>query len=74
MAFSDLMRLNICIYTSLDQQEPEIEINHPHNSGTICIFLRNWKYYEGLEKYNNEEINYLIILAILKQNKKKMIY
>ena len=49
MTFSDLMRLNIRIYTSLDQQEPEKEINHPHNSGIICILLRNCRHYEGLE-------------------------
>ena len=50
------MRLNISIYISLDQQELDIEINFSHNSGTICVFLRNWRHYEGLEKYNNEEI------------------
>ena len=43
---SNLMRLNISIYASLDQQEPEIKINHPHNSGTIIIFLKNWRYYK----------------------------
>ena len=56
MNFYDLMRLNISIYTSLDQQEPEIEINHPYNSNTICMFFRNWRHYEGLEKYDKEEI------------------
>ena len=33
----DLMRLNISIYNLLDQQEPDIQINHSHNSGTITI-------------------------------------
>ena len=56
MKFSDLIRLNISIYTSLDQQQTEIEINLQHNSNTIFMFLRNWRHYEGLEEYNNEEI------------------
>ena len=38
------MRLNICIYISLDKQKPEIEINHPHNSNTIGLFLRDLRY------------------------------
>ena len=49
LAFSDLMRLNINIYTSLDQEEPEFQINHPQNEGEINIFLRNWRHYEGLQ-------------------------
>ena len=56
MAFSNLMRLNISIFISLYQKVLEIEINYPHNSGTICMFLRNWRHYEGFEKYNNEKI------------------
>ena len=48
--------MNFCIYISLDQQKSDIEINHPHNSGTIGLFLRNLRYYEGLEKYDNVEI------------------
>ena len=39
MAFSDMMRLNICIYTSLDRNAPEVEINHPHNIGVISLFF-----------------------------------
>ena len=35
MAFSDLKRLNIRIYISVDQQELKIKINHPYNSSTI---------------------------------------
>ena len=38
MAFYDMMRLNISIYTSLDQKFPEVEINHPHNIGVINLF------------------------------------
>ena len=48
MAFSDLMRLNISIYISLDQKEHEIKINHPQNSGTISLLLRNNRHYEEL--------------------------
>ena len=33
LAFSDLMRLNINIYTSLDQEDPEFKIDHPQNTG-----------------------------------------
>ena len=36
---------------------PEIEINHLINSSTISLFLRNLRYYEGLEEYDNVEIN-----------------
>ena len=35
MAFSDLMRININIFTSLDQITSELEINHPHNISPI---------------------------------------
>ena len=49
LAFSDLMRLNINIYTSLDQDSPEFQINHPQNTGEINIFLKNWIHYEGLQ-------------------------
>ena len=31
LAFSDLMRLNINIKTSLDQDAPEFKIDHPQN-------------------------------------------
>ena len=34
MAFTDLMKININILTSLDQITLEFEINHPHN---ICL-------------------------------------
>ena len=49
LAFSDLMRLNINIFTSLDQDSPEFQINHPQNTGEINIFLKNWRHYEGLQ-------------------------
>ena len=49
MAFFDMIGLNICIYTSLDQKFPEIEINHPHFIGVINLFLRNWRHYEELK-------------------------
>ena len=49
LAFSDLMRLNINKYTSLDQYSPEFQINHPQNTGEINIFLKNWRHYEGLQ-------------------------
>ena len=32
LAFSDLMRLNINIYTSLDQEDSEFKIDHPQNT------------------------------------------
>ena len=35
MIFSDMIRLNICLYTSLDQNFTEVEINHLHNIGSI---------------------------------------
>ena len=38
IALSDLIRLKISIYISLDQQEQEIEINHPQNSGQYTCF------------------------------------
>ena len=40
MVFYDLMRFNISIYTLLDRKEPEIEINHHHNSNIINLLLR----------------------------------
>ena len=41
LTFSDLMRLNINIYTLLDQDSLEFQINHPQNKGEINIFLKN---------------------------------
>ena len=51
MVSSDVMMLNICIYTSLDQIFHEVEINHPYNTGVINFYLRNWRHYEGLQKH-----------------------
>ena len=56
MAFSDMMRLNICIFPSLDQNFPEVEINHPDNIGVINIYLRYWRNYEGLQIIKRMEI------------------
>ena len=52
-----MMRLNISIYTSLDQKFPEVEINHPHNIGVINFFLKNWRLYEGLQKHQENGYN-----------------
>ena len=49
LAFSDIMRLNINIYTSLDQDSPEFQINNPQNTGEINIFLKTWDNYKGLQ-------------------------
>ena len=51
------MGFNISIYSSLDQNFPEVEINHPHNIGVIQIFLRNWRHYEGLQKHQEDGDN-----------------
>ena len=52
-----MMRLNISIYTSLDQNAPEVEINYPHNIEVISLFLRNWRHYEGLQKHQEDGDN-----------------
>ena len=54
--FSDLMRININIYTSLNQDHQEFAINHPHNTNEINTFLRNWRHYEGLQMHENEQL------------------
>ena len=54
LVFSDLMRLNINIYTSLDQDSPEFQINHPQNASDINIFLKNWRHYEGCNYLMNK--------------------
>ena len=62
LAFLDLMRLNIKIYTSLDQDDPEFKIDHPQNTGWINIFLRSWRYYGGLQSLDgNDDIQIDII-------------
>ena len=38
ISFSDLIRININMFTSLDQITPEFEINHPNNLSLIWIF------------------------------------
>ena len=55
LAFSDLMRLNINIYTSLNQEDPEFKIDHPQNTGWINIFLRSWRYYEGQQSHDKND-------------------
>ena len=40
------MRLNISLYSSLNQNVPEVEINHSHNAEVINFYLRNYRYYE----------------------------
>ena len=57
MAFSEMMRLSISIYTSLDQKFPEIKINHLYNIGVINLFLRNWRHYEELQKLQEDADN-----------------
>ena len=52
-----MMRLNISLYTSLDQNVPEVEINQPHNIGVISLFLRNRRHYEGLQKHQKDGNN-----------------
>ena len=58
LAFSDLMRLNINIYTSLDQEDQEFKIDHPQNTDWINIFLKSWRKYEGLQSHDkNDDIH-----------------
>ena len=62
------MRLNINIYTSLDQKDQEFKIDHSQNTCSINILLRSWRLYEGLQSYNkNDEIqkNNILNLKIL---------
>ena len=56
MAFSDMMRYNISIYTSLDQKFPEVEINYPYNIRVIVVF-RIWRHYKGLQKPQEDDDN-----------------
>ena len=39
IAFSDMMRLNISIYLSLEQNVPEVKINYLHNTGVINFYF-----------------------------------
>ena len=52
-----MMGLNISIYTSLDQNFPKVEINHPYNIGVINLFFRSWRHYEGLQKHQEDGDN-----------------
>ena len=49
LAFSKLTKLNINIYTSLDQVSLEFQINHSQNTDEINIFLKSWRHYECLQ-------------------------
>ena len=49
-----MMKHKISINTSRDQNFPEFEINHPHNRGVINHFLRKWRHYEGLQKFQED--------------------
>ena len=68
--FSDLMRLNINMYTSLDQDSPELQINHPQNTGEINSFKNNWRHYEGLQLL--DEQNEIRISRIVEKNQMKL--
>ena len=57
MAFLDMMELNISIYTSLDQNFPEVKINHHLFIRVINIFLWNWRHYEELQKHQEDGDN-----------------
>ena len=54
MAFYDMMRINISIFTSLNQVYLEVEIKHAHYTRIIILFLRNWRPYEGLLKHEED--------------------
>ena len=75
----DILWLNeieyISIYTSLDQQKPEIENNHPYNSDNKLVFEKlEGRHNEELENMITKKEKYLIILTILTQNTKQMIF
>ena len=69
LAFSDLMKLNINIHTSLDQEDPKFKIYHPQNTSWINIFLRSWRHFEGLQyHYKNDDIK-IVSIEILRNIK-----
>ena len=49
------MRLNINIYTPLDQKDQEFKIDHSQNAGWINIFLRPWRHYDGLQSHDKND-------------------
>ena len=49
MTFSDIMRLNISIYTLIDIIFQEAEIGKPLNAEVTNLYLRNWRHYYGLQ-------------------------
>ena len=51
-----MMRLQITIYL-ISQNNPEIEINHSHNTGVINLFLRNCRHYKELQKHQEDGDN-----------------
>ena len=57
MAFFEMMGLNISIYTSLDQNFTEVEIDHSHNIWVINLLLGNWRHYEGPQKHQEDGDN-----------------
>ena len=72
LTFSDLMRLNINIYNSLDQKDQEYKIDYSQNTDWINNILRPWRHYEGLQyhdKNDDIQIDRIENLKILNNNK-----
>ena len=55
LAFSDMVRLNIMLYNSLDSEEWYSSINNSSNKSSISILVTNYNQYLGLKPKDSEE-------------------
>ena len=55
LAFSDMVRLNIMLYNSLDSEECYSSINNSSNKNSISKLVTNYNQYHGLKLKDSEE-------------------
>ena len=56
LAFSDMVRLNIMLYNSLDSEECYSSINNSSNKTSISMLVTNYNQYNCLKSKDSEEL------------------
>ena len=55
LTFSDMIRLNIMVYNSLDSEECYSSLNNSSNKNSISMLITNYNKYHGLKPKDSEE-------------------
>ena len=67
LAFSDMVRLNIMLYNSLDSEECYSSINNSSNKNSISMLVTNYNQYHGLKPKDSEE--FILNPRLMKETK-----